>query len=1041
MSLLLHGIRAHRGITLSRTLTFPARRPIHPWSGSRNEGVQRPYPHRRGGLRMGATSTGGTVLSVEGRSADIFVGRADEIASLERTLDELDPGHPGAIELAGEPGIGKTRFLKEVAARAEARGYLVLSGAASELERGLPFSVFLDALDEYVAGMEPERLAVLRDEVQAELSYVFPSLSTLADGQGVALHHERYRSHRAVRELLERLAAQTPLVLLLDDIHWADSASVELLGALLRRPPAAAVLVMLAVRPRQVPGRLSAALERAYRDAVLTRIELGPLTAFEARAFLGETVDAVRAASLYDESGGNPFYLHQLARALEPEAGATSAVAELSSAMEVPSAVAAALTEELALLSQPARLMLRGAAVAGDPFELELAAVGAGASENSAIEAIDGLLQLDLIRQTDVPRRFRFRHPLVRRAVYETTPGGWRLGAHERCAEALAARGAAAASRAHHVERSAREGDIGAVAVLREAGQATARLAPENASRWFGGALRLLPQTAPAEDRVELLLARAEALAAAGHFADSHEALQEGIAIVPETSSTLRTTLITSCARVERFLGRYEQAHARLVGALRDLPEEATAEAVGLLIELTLNEFYRSRYEAMHEWADRAVSTAQVLGDEALRAAALDMPALAAAMIGATDRARSHRNEAAALVDALPDDQLSLRLDAAAWLAAAELYLDLYAEADVHANRALTLSRATGRGDAFGLYQILPRVWYVRGKLAQSAELLEGGIEAARLLGTPPALAGNLFNHSVVSLATGDLDVALATAREAVELTRGLDEGFVTAWAAVRLANVLLETGQPEQAVELLLGRAGGEELTLIPGGWRVYCLELLTRSWLALDRPTEAERVGAFAEGAAALVRLPLAAAWADRAIAAVALQSGDCARATERALASGDAAEEVGAPIEAALSRTLAGRALARAGQSDRAVAELQRAAAAFDACGALRYRESAERELGKLGRRPHRRTRPGKSDGSGIASLTERELQVAWLVVDRKTNPEIAAELFLSQKTVETHLRNIFHKVDVTTRVDLARTLERADRTVSAQPTKAP
>jgi DNA-binding NarL/FixJ family response regulator len=114
---------------------------------------------------------------------------------------------------------------------------------------------------------------------------------------------------------------------------------------------------------------------------------------------------------------------------------------------------------------------------------------------------------------------------------------------------------------------------------------------------------------------------------------------------------------------------------------------------------------------------------------------------------------------------------------------------------------------------------------------------------------------------------------------------------------------------------------------------------------------------------------------------------------------------------------------------------VAEFQRAAAVFDACGALRYRESAERELGKLGHRPHRRTRPGAVHGVGIGALTERELQVARLVVERKTNHEIAEELFLSQKTVETHLRNIFHKMDVSTRVALARAVERADRTASA------
>ena len=574
------------------------------------------------------------------------------------------------------------------------------------------------------------------------------------------------------------------------------------------------------------------------------------------------------------------------------------------------------------MLSDGGRLVLEGAAVAGDPFEPELAAAAAGTSEAAAMDAVDELLRLDLIRATDVPRRFRFRHPLVRRAVYEATPGGWRLGAHERCAEALAARGATAAARAHHVERSAREGDIAAVAILREAGEATARLAPESAARWFGGALRLLPQTAPAEERVELLLARARALAAAGHFADSHEALLEAIAIVPEQSSALRMTVATACARVERFLGRYEQAHARLVSALRGLPEPASVESVELLIELTLNEFYRSRYEAMHDWAERAVSAAKVLGDAALMAAALAMPALADAMTGPTETARSHRAEAAALVDELSDDELSLRPDAAAWLAAAELYLDLYAEADAHASRALTLARATGRGDPlFRLYQILPRVWYVRGKLAEATELLDGAIEAGRLLGSPPALAGNLFNRSVVAVAVGDLDIALATAEEGVELTRDLDEGFVTAWAAVRLAGVLLETGQPARAVELLLGRAGGEELTLIPGGWRAYCLELLTRCWLALDRRSEAERAAALRGGHGSGLQLPLATAWADRAAAAV-----DCTRATPPAQPNARSPRPmplsaVGAPIEAALSRTLAGRALAQAGQRDRA------------------------------------------------------------------------------------------------------------------------
>src|SRR5262249_32618889 len=156
--------------------------------------------------------------------------------------------------------------------------------------------------------------------------------------------------------------------------------------------------------------------------------------------------------------------------------------------------------------------------------------------------------------------------------------------------------------------------------------------APDSAARWLGAALRLLPQAAPAGDRVELLLARAWALAAAGRFTDSHEAMLAAVSIVPGQPSALCTTVTTACAGVERFRGRYEQAHVRLVSPFRALPGPASVESAELLIELTLNEFYRSSYEAMNHWAVRAVSAAKAVGDAALTASALAMPALASAM-------------------------------------------------------------------------------------------------------------------------------------------------------------------------------------------------------------------------------------------------------------------------------------------------------------------------------------------------------------------------------------------------------------------------
>jgi ATP/maltotriose-dependent transcriptional regulator MalT len=705
---------------------------------------------------------------------------------------------------------------------------------------------------------------------------------------------------------------------------------------------------------------------------------------------------------------------------------------------DLPDAVLTALSLEFSALSPTARRVLEGAAVSGDPFQPELASAAAAASDEEAMAALDDLLRLDLIRTTDVPRRFRFRHPLVRRAVYETTAPAWRLGAHERCADALAAIGASALERAPHVERAAGEGDLDAVAVLREAGEAALRLAPASAARWFANALRLLPATVPPQERSGLLLARAGALAADGHFTESHEALLQTLATVPKESTTQHAAITAACARVEHLLGEYEEAHARLSDELANLPEPASPEAVSLMIELGMVTVNRTHYHAVGKWAARALDTARLLDDPPLLATALAMVAMADAVSGDGQHAKAVVRRAKEVIDSLSDEELAKRLDAAIWLAVAEFYSDRYAESDAHIDRALAIARATGQGELllFFLY-LQARVWYVRGKLAPAAELMDGAVEAARVLGNREALAWSLYSRSSVALASGDLGLALGTAEESVGLTRGVRANYVSAWGGVWLAACLLEDRRGEEAVEVLLGSAGGPELTLIPSGWRGYCFDLLAQCNLAAGNLAAARRAAVDAEACAATVNLPMAHAWAARAAAAVELSGGDPASAAEHALASASAASETGAPIEAARARALAGRALACVGERERAVAELQAAVAVLDACGALRYRDEAERELGKLGHRTHRRSQPGKADGNGIETLTARELEVAQLVVDRRTNPEIAAQLFLSNKTVETHLRNIFRKMGVRSRVELARTVERSTRaTTTAQ-----
>jgi DNA-binding NarL/FixJ family response regulator len=967
------------------------------------------------------------------QTAERLVGRTAELETLAAATAALSRGHPAALALAGEPGIGKTRLLAELAERAERDRHLVLAGGASELERDLPFSVFVDALDEHAEALEPRVLAGLDDHTRAELAHVLPSLEPGARSQGAGLQQERYRAHRAVRRLLEALAQERPLVLVLDDLHWADSGSVELLGGLLRRPPSAPVLLAFAVRPRQLPERLAGPMDRAQAGGWLTRIELTPLGADDARRLLGDDVSGGVAAALFDESGGNPFYLQQLARALGSRLAALPAAGEVSLAgVTVPRMVAAALADELAVLSDDARRVLQGAAVAGDPFEPELAAAAAAVPEPVVADGLDELLRLDLVRPTEVPRRFRFRHPLVRQAVYENTPGGWRLGAHERAAGALAERGAPAQVRAHHVEQAARHGDRDAVAVLQQAGDAVAQRTPAGAARWYGAALRLLPDGAAAEQKLELLSARAAALVATGEFAPAHAALVESLRIAPREPPARAVALTSACAGVEQLLGRHDAAHARLVAALDALPDPGSAEAAALMIDLGTSAFYRLEGAEARDWAERALAVARPLGHAPLEAAAAALAALAHAYAGAPAAAEPYRERAAAIVDAMDDAQLSARLDAIADLAAAEGYTDRFAEALAHAERGIDVARATGQGQLFPvLIPAINAALFGLGRLSESVELLDGAIEGARLMGNAQALAWSLLSSAAARMMCGDLDAALHNATEAVELSRGLRVGLVSSYAEMILGLVLIERDDPVSGIELLVGTGGGAALPGSPGGWRGWDLERLTQGLLAVGRLDEAGQAAADARAFAAATGLRFGAAAAERATARVALARADPAAAAAHARASVAAAEEIGAVAEAALSRLLAGRALAAAGDAAGAVAELERAAAGLEACGALRSRDEAERELGKLGRRRHRRTRRGSGDGAALGTLTERELQVARLIVDRRTNGQIAAELFLSPKTIETHIRNLFHKLGVSSRVEVARAVERADR----------
>ena len=537
-----------------------------------------------------------------------LVGRDHELAELDVALDQLASGEPWFVQISGEPGIGKSRLLAELCRRGEDRGYLVLEGRAAEFERDIPFGLIVDALNDYLASMEPAMLRALDEDAVSELASILPSLprpessGSGPPGEGA----ERYRLHYAIRNVLERLTRRQPMVLALDDVHWADAGSVEVLSHLLRRFRGP---LLMAVAYRQSPPRLLAQLEGTVRAGVGTLLTLTPLGAEEAQSLIAGEVDPVHRSRLYRESGGNPFYIEQLARSSSQRRRSDTSAPD-SSSEAVPRGVIAAIEEELLSISKPARVALRSAAVAGDPFEPELVGAIAEQDITTVFAAFDELLELDLIRPTATPRRFRFRHPIVRRAVYDSTPGGWRIGAHARASAALKATHAPASARAHHVEKFATPGDQDAIALLVGAAREAAPRAPDAAGRWLTAATRLLAPHDDQERRLSLLLEASSAMLHAGSYDLALEIVAEAMELLDSEQVEERGRLVARIALATRMSGHPLQSRSLVAQTLAELDDDS-AVALNLTLELAIDHYWRGEFTQMHEVASQVLDKAR----------------------------------------------------------------------------------------------------------------------------------------------------------------------------------------------------------------------------------------------------------------------------------------------------------------------------------------------------------------------------------------------------------------------------------------------
>ena len=944
-----------------------------------------------------------------------LVGRVHERDELAAALVSLRSGSGGVLVIEGEPGIGKTRLLFELAHLAGGEGCAVLSARASELERDLPYALWSEAIDPHLASLGERRvrlLGLLDPQALAGLAPGMLAGSSPGNDLGGSSVADRHRVHRALRDLLGRLATTRALVICLDDVHWADPASLDALAALVRRPPAA-VLLALAAREGQLPVALSRALAAAMSEDRAARIEVGPLSKAEAGELLGKDPGVT-----FSLSGGNPFYLQQLARV-----HARRADGRVPGEGIVPAAVAASLASELGELSQQARLLLEAAAVAGDPFEPELAAEVAQLSESVALQALDDLLARSLVRPAGAPRRFAFRHPLVRHAVYASAAGGWRLAAHARAGDALARRGAGVMAVAHHVEHSGHAGDDAAIAILMQAADAARASAPASAARFCAGALRLLPAgSGDRERRARMQAALADAQSAAGDPAAARATLLDALRVAKGAE---RFGLTVAATYADLWLGRPQDARRRLQVELGGLPAEPSRDRIRLRLSLGMTALFECDLREAEAHASDALDDARRIGDRVL---ARVVPALGILARVADARAGDNGGsleQAAGELERLTGEQLATRLPALWMLARSRRMTGDFAGGLADLKRGLALAAETERETVRLLFAVESvGVLAELGRLKDADEMAGEGVELARLAGSPPLLLWAQSALSCARLAAGDVGSAMREAREAH--SSGTRPDFcATGQPGWSLGLALAASGEPERGAHVMLEALGGAELRLVLPAERPAAAADLVEVLLACDRSDEAEQVLASGEQAAARAGTDWGAMTASRARAALLLARDQPAAAAAAAAEVARAARSR-APVTAARAQLLHGKALAAAGDRPSAIASLIAAESALDGFGAVRWRDGAVRELRALGHRVRRQARDASSGAPG--PLTAREREIADLVAAGRTNREVAEQLVLSAKTIEAHLRNIYAKLGVRSRVELARTVER-------------
>ncbi|MGW1713897.1 LuxR C-terminal-related transcriptional regulator [Streptomyces sp. NPDC002156] len=929
-----------------------------------------------------------------------LVGRQAELSLLKRTVEALGNGQGSVVEISGEPGIGKTSLATALTELAAQRGIPVVRAHAV---RGNTAS-----------------LQVFRDAWAARA----------ADG-----------GPRRFDEVGDRPAEWAAgCALVLDDIHWCDPGSTALLVRLVRSVVPGPFLLALAHRPGQTPPELREALEDGARAGAVTRVEPGPLAPEPVAALLadlrapggsGPRTPAVLqefATQLCTAAEGNPRHVRLLAAANWhpehwPERPGTDTAGLLREAKP--------LIAELDALSPQAAVTASAAAVIGSPFRPEDTAQVSGLGMDSTLDALAELERADLVRSADWKGGLTFRHPVVGHVAYERAGLSFRLRAHRRALQLITGRGGRARERARHAEHLLGTDAALAARTLAEGAAEITAQEPAAAAHWLRLALEALPDGGgDSTVRTEMEVACCRALIASGRLDEARTRAHELLGRRPETlgeRQLLQTHAV--CAGAERQLGRYAEAAAIAGAALgllpRPLPDPLPAEAAELIIEYGLVHVLRGTHDQARALLREAVRT-PVEADgtkETDRTVLRVLNALCATHAGDLDEAADEVTHCARLVDALPDPLAGRTPETLALLGSAELYLERFTDAVRHLSRGLTADH-TGPQQPILLHRLLGLAMAEQwtGHLDASQRHAREVETLARSLGVPPAVAlAQAMRATALVWSRGReyADEAVALVEEATSITSA-GHNWWAASATGLLAQARLLADDAAGCRRTLLDSGVSKGLPLVRPFSRPYLLSLLAMATLSCGDREEAHRLVRTAEAEAERLGLPVQEAYVRRARAQLHMSDGEHDAASKLFELAGEAFRSAGMPVEYAWTLATGARSLHETQGPAAAFGHLDAAEAIARASTALLVQEHVAQlraELSADSRTAH-----------PLGLLSDREREIAELAVAGLRTREIAERLFLSPRTVETHLSRVYRKLDVTSRLALSDLLRR-------------